>query len=68
MKQFRQCNGLFMRNSILCHKSEINHADRSTMQSELPETFKKQTLQGFHNDLGHLRIEQTIDPLRDHFY
>ena len=25
-------------------------------------------LQGCHNDLGHLGIEQTIEPLRDHFY
>ena len=25
-------------------------------------------MQGCHNDLGHLRIEQTIDLLRDHFY
>ena len=25
-------------------------------------------MQDFHDDLGHLRIEQTIDLLRDHFY
>ena len=44
------------------------HPDRSTMQLVLPEAFRKQTLQGCHGDLHHLRIEQTIVLLRDHFY
>ena len=69
MKQFiRQCNRLFMRNGIPYHKSEVNHPDISTMQLVLPETFRKQALEGCHNDLGHIRIEQMIDLLRDHFY
>ena len=69
MKQFiRQCNRVFMWNGILYHKSEINCPDRSTMQLVLPETFRKQALQGFYDDLGHLRIGQMIDLLRDHFY
>ena len=72
MKQFiRQCNRLFMRNGILYHNTEIqevNHTDRSTMWLVLPETFRKQALQGCHVDLGHLRIEQVIDLLRDCFY
>ena len=34
----------------------------------LPEAFRKQALQGCHDDLGHLRMEQIIDLLRDHFY
>ena len=38
------------------------------MQLVLPEVFRKQALQGCHDDLGHLRIEWTIDLLRDHFY
>ena len=52
-----------MRNGILYCKSEVNHSDRSTMQLVLPETFRKQALQGCHNDLEHLRIEQMIDLL-----
>ena len=47
---------------------EVDHPDRNTMQLVLPESFRKQALQGCHDDLGHLRIEQTIDLLRDHFY
>ena len=50
MKQFiRQHNRLFMRSGILYCKNEIqevNHPDRSTMQLVLPETFRKQALQG----------------------
>ena len=34
----------------------------------LSESFRKQALQGCHDDLGPLGIEQTIDLLRDHFY
>ena len=38
------------------------------MQWVLPEAFRKQALQGCHDDLGHLRMEQTIDLLRDQLY
>ena len=38
------------------------------MQLVLSEPFRRQALQGCHDDLGHLRIEQTIDLLIDHFY
>ena len=72
MKQFiRQQNRLFMRNRILYCKNEIqeaDHPDRNTMQLVLPEAFRKQALQGCHDDLGHLGIEWAIDLLRDCFY
>ena len=71
MKQsIRQQNRLFMRNGIRYHKNEIqevDHPNRNTMQLVLPESFRKQALQGCHGDLGHLRVEWTIDLLRDHF-
>ena len=38
------------------------------MQLVLPESFREHALQGCHDDLGHLGIEQTIDLLRDCFY
>ena len=69
MKQFiRQWNRLFIRNRILYHKSETNNPDQSTMQLVLLEAFRKHALQGCHDDLGYLRVEWTIDLLRDHFY
>ena len=38
------------------------------MQLVLPEAFRKQALQGCHDDLGHLRVEQSIDLLKECFY
>ena len=61
MKQFiRQQNRLFMRNGILYPKNEIQEADhpnRNTMQLILPESFRKQSLQGCYDDLAQLGIE-----------
>ena len=60
-----------MRNGILYCKNEtqeVNHPDRKTMQLVLPEAFRKQALQGCHDDLSHLGMEWTIDLLRDHFH
>ena len=68
IKQFiRQCNQLFMRQGVIYHKTEMSCPDRSTMQLVLLEAFRKQALQGCHDDWGHLRIEWMIDLLRDHF-
>ena len=69
IKQFiRQCNQLFMRKGICYHKTKMIHPDRSAMQLVLPEAFRKQALQSFHDDLVHLRIEWTVDLLRECFY
>ena len=57
-----------MRKGVLYHKNKMSHPDRSTMQLALHTAFRKQTLQGCHDDLGHLGMEWTIDLLRDHFY
>ena len=72
MRQFiRQQSKVFLRNGILYHKNEIqevDHPDRNTMQLVLPKSFRTQSLQVCHDDLGHLRIERTIDLLGDQFY
>ena len=60
-----------MRDGILYCKNEIQEVhcpSRSTMQLVHPGSYRKQALQGCHDDLGHLGIERTIDPLRDQFY
>ena len=72
MRQFiRQQNRLFVRDRILYHKNEsqeVNCLDRNTMQLVIPKAFRKQALQGCHNDLGHLGVERKTDLLRDNFY
>ena len=60
-----------MRDGILYCKNEIQElhgTTRNTMQLVLPESYRKQALQGCHDDLGHLEIERTTDLLRDQFY
>ena len=53
MKHFiRQCNLLFMRKEVLYCKTEISHPVRSAMQLVLPEAFRKQALQGCHDNFG----------------
>ena len=68
MKQFiRQQNKLHMKDGILYGKNEIQEAHcpiRNTMQLVLWGSYRKQALQGCHDDLGHLGIEKTIDLLR----
>ena len=59
-----------MRNGILYHENEVHevdHPDRNIMQLVLPESFRKQKLQDFYDDLGHLGIGQKLDLLRDWF-
>ena len=49
-----------MRTGILYHKNEIqevDHSNRNVMQLVLPESFRKQALQGYHDDVSHLGID-----------
>ena len=60
-----------MRDGILYCKNEIqevDHPNRNTMQLVLLASFRKQALQGCHDDLGHLGIELTIELLSNQFY
>ena len=72
MKQFLWQRGkLLMRNGILYHKNdtkESKHPDQSTMVLVLPTTLRIQALNGYHDNLGNLGIERTLDLLRDQFY
>ena len=59
-----------MRPGILYNNNEIqevNHPDRNTMQLVLPEAFRKQTLWGCHDDLGHFWNRMDIRPLKRSF-
>ena len=38
------------------------------MQLCLPKPFRKETLEGCHDNVGHLGLERTLDLLRDRFY
>ena len=72
MKQFLMQRGkLLLRNGNLYCKNDTKESkwpDWNTMQLVLPKTLKIQALKGYHDDLGHLGIERTLDLLRDQFY
>ena len=69
MKQFlRQRGKLLMRNEIVYCKNDTKESkcpDQNIMQLVFPTTLRQQALKGCHDDLGHLEIERTLDPLRD---
>ena len=62
MKQIiRQQNKLHLRDGILYCKNEIqevDHSDRNARPLVLAESYRKQALQGYHDDLGHCGIER----------
>ena len=72
MKQFLKQRGkLLLRNRILYHKNdnqETDYTNRNTMQLVLPTNVRMQALKRYHDDLGHLGIERTLDLLRDQFF
>ena len=69
MKQFLGQRGkLVIRNGILYHKNDTKESECpnwNTMQLVLPTALRLQALKRFHDDLGHLGIERTLDLLRD---
>ena len=72
MKQFLcQRSKLVIRNGILYHKNDTKESEcpsQNTVQSVLLTALRLQGLKGCHDDLGHLRIERTLDLLKDQFY
>ena len=72
MKQFLCQRGkLVMRNGILYHKNDTKaseYPDQNTKQLVFLTALRLQVLKGYHNDLGYLGIQRTLDLLRDQFY
>ena len=53
------------------HKNDIKdseYPDQNTMQLVLPTVLRLQALKGYHDDLGYLGIQRTLDLLRDRFH
>ena len=42
--------------------------DRNNMQLCLPKKYRKEALEGCHDNVGHFGIDRTLDLLRDRFY
>ena len=60
---------LKLRNEVLYrYTDDWSRPDRNSMQLCLPKPFRKEALEGCHDNVGHLGLERTLDLLRDRFY
>ena len=64
-----QRHKLKLRNGVLYRYIDNNQKpNRNSMQLCLPKPYKKETLEGCHDNVGHFGIDRTLDLLRDRFY
>ena len=60
---------LRLRNGILYRYIDTSQRpDRNNMQLCLPKPYRKEALEGCHDNVGHFGIDRTLDLLRDRFY
>ena len=64
-----QKSRLKLRNGVLYRYIDTSQRpDRNNMQLCLPKPYRKQALEGCHDDVGHFGLDRTLDLLRDRFY
>ena len=64
-----QRHRLKIRNGVVYrYTNNSQRPDRNSMQLCLPKAYRKETLEGCHDNVGHFGLERTIDLLRDRFY
>ena len=64
-----QKSRLKLRNGVLYrHINTDNRPDRNSMQLCLPREYRKDALEGCHDNVGHFGVDRVIDLLRDRFY
>ena len=60
---------LKLRNGILYrYINNSQRPDRNSMQLCLPKPYRKEALEGCHDNVGHFGLDRTLDLLRDRFY
>ena len=57
-----------IRNGLLYKKCVSNNRETGYLQFVLPKLFRKQALEAYHDEIGHLGIERTTNLLKDRFY
>ena len=56
------------RNGLLYKKTQLWSCDWLSLQFVLPQNYRKQAMKACHNDIGHLRLERSLDLLKERFY
>ena len=64
-----QRHRLKTRNGVVYrYTNNSQRPDRNSMQLCLPKAYRKEALEGCHDNVGHFGLDRTIDLLRDRFY
>ena len=64
-----QRSRFILRNDIIYrHIDDSQRPDRNSIQLCLPQPYRKEALEGCHDNVGHFGIDRTLDLLRDRFY
>ena len=59
---------LVMRQGLLYRKVRRPGENVACMQFVLPTKYRKMAIQGFHDDVGHMGVAQSVNLLQDRFY
>ena len=62
---FRERSRLVLKDGVLYRRRSVENSEK--LQSVLPNSLKPRVLQGFHNELGHLGRDKTLDLIRQRF-
>ena len=68
-KQYlRQCSHLVLHRGVLYRWVTPSKEDQNALQLVIPQSYQKKALQGCHDDIRHMELEQILDLLLDQFY
>ena len=57
-----------LRKDLLYSKVQFLSHDQPSLQFELLQNYREQTMRACHDDMGHLHLERSLDLLKDRFY
>ena len=61
MKQYlRQCSHLVLWKMVLYRWVTPSKEDQNALQLVIPQNYQKKALQGCHDDIGHMGLEQML--------
>ena len=61
----RERSRLMLKDGVLYRRRSVENSEK--LQLVLPNALKPRVLQGFHNELGHLDRDKTLDLIRERF-
>ena len=59
---------LSLQNGLLYRKTQLRSHNCPIKQFVVPKSFRNQTIQSMHSELGHLGMDRTLSFLQDRFF